>query len=93
VSTLEQAGEPGIALFPNPAFEYIILELSRSTAHQARAVELYDSSGKRVWREALSAQLQVRIPLAGLAQGVYGCRVVLKGGEALSGRFVVGRGR
>jgi hypothetical protein len=80
-------------MFPNPASEYIILELSQETAHKARAVELYDSSGRRVWREALSAQLRVRIPLARLAQGMYGCRVVLEGGEALSGRFVVGRGR
>jgi aspartate oxidase len=81
-------------MFPNPASEYIILELSREAAHQQfRAVELSDSSGKRVWRETLSAQLGVRIPLAGLALGVYGCRVVLEGGEVLSGRFVVGRGR
>ncbi len=61
-------GELNINLFPNPATDYAILETDAMAL--GATIQISDVTGKEVMRQQVNS-IKTRIPLSGLAQGMY----------------------
>lgn len=77
----------GIALFPNPASEYLIT--SASVLAKLKSVELFDGTGRRVYSSGRMPK--ERIAVSGFTAGVYTARILTKSGEVVNQKIVISR--
>jgi YD repeat-containing protein len=75
-----------IALYPNPATNYIHINLKQQTNLQNTTVSIYNIQGQQLLQQNIS-QLQTEINIQSLAKGIYIIKVI-NGNEVMQGKFV-----
>lgn len=76
----------GIALFPNPASEY--LTASASVLAKLKSVELFDKAGRRMYS---SQNPQQKIAVNRFPAGIYTARMLTKSGEVVNQKIVISK--
>ncbi|NLA25136.1 MAG: T9SS type A sorting domain-containing protein, partial [Bacteroidales bacterium] len=84
VSNPEIASNPEISIYPNPASEYLNIELNQYLSDE---VQIYDISGKLLISKAINSN-HTQINIADLEQGMYILNVLKSDRKILSLRFV-----
>lgn len=75
-------------LIPNPADDYALCQISGITPLPQGILYLYEPSGHNIWQAAIH-DLEVRIPLQGLSNGLYLVRYVPEKGLPVNIRLLV----
>ena len=71
-SEMDEGVAAGFTLYPNPAFERVLLSFSESKVGQAVTLQLTDLSGRIVWTRSFLAQNDaIYMDLNGLPSGLY----------------------
>jgi bacillolysin len=83
---IAQYSLPSITLYPNPANDFIVLKGYTNNL----VVKIYDSTGKLVLETSQKGSDEMRIGIAGLAQGVYQLNL-LNNGQSSSQRLLIQR--
>ncbi len=69
----------GIKLYPNPAYNYVVVELLKGNVTGAK-VEIIDNNGKQVFSMELPAKTQqIVLPLKTLSKGLYLVKIEYEG--------------
>ncbi|NLA24560.1 MAG: T9SS type A sorting domain-containing protein, partial [Bacteroidales bacterium] len=84
VSNPEIASNPEISVYPNPATEYLNIELNQ---HLSDEVQIYDISGKLLISKVINSN-HTQINIADLEQGMYILNVLKSDRKIASLRFV-----
>jgi len=70
---------PKVKLYPNPAYDFVIVELLKGNISGA-SVEVIDNNGRQIFSMVLPAKTQqVVIPLKSLSKGLYLVKVEYEG--------------
>nr|WP_295921998.1 T9SS type A sorting domain-containing protein [uncultured Dyadobacter sp.] len=75
----------GVALFPNPASEYLIADAN--VLAKLKSIELFDGRGRRVYSSG--NRPKERIIVSGFTAGVYTARILTKNGEVVNQKIVI----
>ena len=85
--THRQTAAPGLKLYPNPARDFILVQLSDNTP--VAAIEVFDLLGKKMAAKLYSDRSATRYyPVKGLPAGQYFVKVTAAGGEVLMHTFL-----
>ena len=74
-------------MYPNPAAEKLIINLTEELKATTQRVEIYDALGKIVKIVPVSS-VETTISIADLARGVYTCRFINTTNQTIVKRFV-----
>lgn len=86
VGIAEQERAADVAVFPSPAQSAFTV---RSNAGQFKAIELVDAGGRVVAKHTMPVTSLARIPVDGLAVGIYTVRTTFTDGGRASSRIVI----
>lgn len=79
--------ENNIQLYPNPAIDQLMINISQNFLSNIKNIEIYDGLGKQVKSVSIDSE-QTQIIISDLARGVYTCRFMNTSNETIVKRFV-----
>ncbi len=86
VGTEEITSDPSIRIYPNPADEYVLMDVRNYD--EKISILLFDTQGRMVWQRVETGDHLIRIELANQPSGIYFYQVVYDG-KMIQGRIIV----
>jgi endonuclease I len=91
VSVDGNTNSTSIKIYPNPAVEFITVELSNVGANEVNLITIMDATGKVVLQRSLAATTSIlRIPVQQFANGVYTLKVA-NASTTINSKFVIAK--
>ncbi|MFA6200571.1 MAG: T9SS type A sorting domain-containing protein [Bacteroidales bacterium] len=90
ILNIETQEKESIKVYPNPAKDYINVDIECTNFNNASSIELFDMQGRIVRKEKLKAKQGNRVDVSSLCAGAYTYNVSLNG-KTISGKVIVGK--
>jgi hypothetical protein len=88
ITNVETGEKESIKVYPNPARDYINVDIECTNFNNASSIELFDMQGRIVRKEKLKAKQGNRVDVSSLSAGAYSYNVSLNG-KTISGKVIV----